>query len=444
MSQAHVSVATAGGSTALLTDHYELTMLAAALRSGVADRPAVFEVFTRRLPEGRRYGVVAGVDRFAEALDRFAFGDDELAWLERTGVVDAHTLEWLAGYRFGGTVHAYADGELHTAGSPVLTVEGTFGEAVLLETLVLSILNHDAAIAAAAARIAAAAGDRPVIEMGTRRTDPEAAVAAARVAYLTGFASTSNLEAGRRYGIPTAGTAAHAFTLAHASERDGFAAQVAALGPGTTLLVDTYDVEEGIRNAVEVAGAALGAIRIDSGDLAAEAAAARAQLDRLGATSTRIVVTGDLDDIGITRLASAPVDGYGVGTSLVTGLGQPTVGFVYKLVAIADDGGALRPVAKRSPGKATIGGRKWAWRTRLEIAPDCPFEGPAPRRGAPVLADLVAPTAEAPTADARPLQEVVVEAGRVRPHATLAERRAAHLAARAELGDGGVLVTVRP
>ncbi len=239
--------------TAFFTDRYEVTMLEAALRSGRAASPATFEVFTRRLPDRRPWGVFAGLGRLLAAIGEFRFGPPELAWLEQHTVVDSPTLEWLSTYRFGGDIDAYREGELYTGGSPVLTVQGTFAEAILLETLVLSILNFDSAVAAAASLITCAAGERPVIEMGSRRIDPSAAVAAARSAYLAGFTSTSNLEAGRIYGIPTAGTASHAFVLAYPSEKEAFAAQVAAFGPRTTLLVDTYDVEQGIRNAVEVA-----------------------------------------------------------------------------------------------------------------------------------------------------------------------------------------------
>src|SRR5689334_19725440 len=245
-------------STALLTDHYELTMLEAALRSGAAHRRSVFELFPRRLPEGRRYGVVAGVGRALDAIETFRFDDAALALLSE--IVDAPTLEWLASYRFSGDVWGYAEGEAYFPFSPLLVVESTFAEAVLLETLLLSIYNHDSAIASAASRMTLAAGDRPCIEMGSRRTHEEAAVASARAAYVAGFATTSNLEAGRRYGVPTAGTAAHAFTLVHDTEREAFEAQVASLGPGTTLLVDTYDVTEGVRTAVEVAGTSLGAV----------------------------------------------------------------------------------------------------------------------------------------------------------------------------------------
>ena len=350
---------------ALLTDHYELTMLQGALRSGAAERRSVFEVFTRRLPEGRRYGVVAGTGRVLEAVGRFRFEPAQLEFLERAGVVDRPTLDWLADYRFGGSISGYREGECYFPGSPILTVEGGFAECVLLETLVLSILNHDSAIAAAASRMVSAAAGRPCIEMGSRRTHEEAAVASARAAYLTGFASTSNLEAGFRYGVPTVGTAAHAFTLVHDSEREAFQTQVSALGKGTTLLVDTYDVAEAVRVAVEVAGPDLGAVRLDSGDLLWMAHRVRRQLDELGAQNTKIVVTSDLDEYAIAALAAAPVDAYGVGTQLVTGSGAPTSSMVYKLVAraeSADPKAPLVPVAKRSTGKPSLGGRKWAYR----------------------------------------------------------------------------------
>lgn len=353
---------------ALLTDHYELTMLQGALRSGAAERRSVFEVFTRRLPEGRRYGVVAGTGRVLDAVREFRFDEDQLAFLERAHVVDRPTLDWLAGYRFRGSISGYREGECYFPGSPILTVEGGFAECVLLETLILSILNHDSAIAAAASRMVSAAAGRPCIEMGSRRTHEQAAVASARAAYLTGFASTSNLEAGFRYGVPTVGTAAHAFTLVHDTERETFQTQVDALGKDTTLLVDTYDVAEAVRVAVEVAGPELGAVRLDSGDLLWMAHRVRKQLDELGARNTRIVVTSDLDEYAIAALAVAPVDAYGVGTQLVTGSGAPTSSMVYKLVArarSADPRDPLIPVAKRSTGKPSLGGRKYAYR-RIE------------------------------------------------------------------------------
>ena len=358
-------------STALFTDQYELTMLQAALRAGTAGRRSVFEVFTRRLPDGRRYGVLAGTGRVLDAVENFRFDADVLRFLRERSIVDAETLDWLAQYRFSGDIWGYPEGEVYFPGSPVLRVEGTFGECVLLETVILSILNHDSAIAAAASRMSSAAGGRPLIEMGARRTHELAAVAAARSAYVGGFATTSDLAAGFRYNIPTVGTSAHAFTLLHDNEREAFRAQVDSLGPDTTLLVDTYDVAEAVRTAVEVAGPGLGAVRIDSGDLLLVAHRVRQQLDELGATGTRIVVTSDLDEYAIASLAAAPVDAYGVGTQLVTGSGHPTASMVYKLVARAESGAAgsgddaapLVPVAKKSSGgKTSVGGRKWAAR----------------------------------------------------------------------------------
>ncbi|MFZ4720001.1 MAG: nicotinate phosphoribosyltransferase [Ilumatobacteraceae bacterium] len=351
MSERHVDP------VALLTDRYELSVLRAALQSGRAATSCVFEVFTRRLPTGRRYGVVAGTQRVLDAIADFRFDEDDLQWLQDEGVVDPATAEHLRAYRFTGSVDGYPEGEVYFPASPVLSFRGTFAECVLLETVVLSIMNHDAAVAAAASRMVTAAGGRPIIEMGSRRVHEGGAVAAARAAYIAGFDATSNLAAGRRHGIPTAGTASHASVLLHATEREAFAAQIDVLGLGTTLLVDTYDIGRGIEEAAAVAGPGLGAIRIDSGDLGVMARLARAQLDGLGLTQTRIVVSGDLDEHAIAALAVAPVDVYGVGTSVATGSGAPTAGFVYKLVEV--DG---RPVAKRSDQKATKGGAKAGFR----------------------------------------------------------------------------------
>src|ERR1700756_719597 len=319
----------------LLTDKYELTMLAAALRDGTAARRTTFELFAPRLPEGRRYGVVAGTGRLLETLPQFRFDDEACRLLEQ--FLDPDTLGYLRDFRFAGDIDGYAEGELYFPGSPILSVTGSFAECVVLETLALSIFNHDTAIASAAAR----------------------------AAYIAGFTATSNLEAQRRYGIPTEGTAAHAFTMLHTradeppemAELTAFRAQVDALGVQTTLLVDTYDVTNGVANAVAAAGATLGAVRIDSGELEVLACQVREQLDRLGATQPRIVVSGDLDEFSIAALRAAPVDSYGVGTSLVTGSGAPTARMVYKLVEV--DG---MPVHKRSSHKESRGGRKEALR----------------------------------------------------------------------------------
>jgi nicotinate phosphoribosyltransferase len=343
--------------TGLLTDRYELSMVGAALRSGRAHDHCVFEVFCRHLPLGRRYGVVAGTERVLDAITSFWFAEEDLDWLAREGAAEEATREFLRAYRFGGRVEGYPEGEVFFPNSPILSVRGTFAECVVLETLVLSILNHDCAVAAAAARMVTVADGRPLIEMGSRRTNESAALAAARAAYLAGFASTSNLAAGRRYGIPTAGTAAHASILLYPDERAAFAAQVAAQGSATTLLVDTYDIGRGIEAAVEVAGSSLTAIRIDSGDLGVLARRAREQLDALGNGGTRIVLSGDLDEFTIAALAAAPVDAYGVGTAVAMGSGAPTAALVYKLVEVEG-----RPVSKRSDRKATHGGAKTAHR----------------------------------------------------------------------------------
>jgi len=439
-------------STALLTDQYELTMLEAARRSGVASHRAVFEVFARDLPPGRRYGVVAGMGRLLEAIEAFRFGPAELEWLAERRVVSADTLDWLAGYQFSGDVDGYAEGELFFPSSPVLTVEGSFGEAVLLETLVLSVLNHDSAVAAAAARMVAAARGRTLVEMGGRRTHEGAAVAAARAAFVAGFDSTSNLEAGRRHGIPTAGTSAHAFTLAHAEEGAAFTAQLAALGVGTTLLVDTFDIESGTRAAVAAARAVgakgPGAVRIDSGDPIEQSRRVRALLDGLGATTTRIVVSGDLDEYAIARFEGAaggraPIDAYGVGTRVVTGSGAPTADMIYKLVAIADRPGAdaaLRAVSKRSEAKLTRGGRKTA--SRLLDA-----------RGLAVAEEVVVDGADLPAGDPSPgrgfassrrLQIALIRGGGMVHDPGLEEIRAHHRAALAELGPDARTIDAGP
>ena len=318
--------------TSLLTDHYELTMLQAALASGTAHRRCTFEVFTRRLPAGRRYGVLAGTGRFLEGLQSFRFDDEDLSFLASRNVVNAQTLKYLENFRFTGNIRGYVEGEIFFPHSPVVQVEATFAEACVLETYLLSILNYDSAVASAASRMTAAAGHRPCIEMGSRRAHERAAVSAARAAAIAGFTATSNLEAGRRYGLHTLGTSAHAFTLLYDSEREAFEAQLQSLGARTTLLADTYDVENAVRLGVELAGEELGGVRLDSGDLVASAQRVRELLDSLGNHNTKITVTSDLDEYAIASLAAAPVDSYGVGTRLVTGSGAPTSAMVYKLV----------------------------------------------------------------------------------------------------------------
>ena len=348
--------------TALLTDRYELTMLQAARHSGTADRNCVFEVFTRHLPNGRRYGVVAGTGRVLEQIKNFRFDDDTLSWLSQEKVVDQDTLAWLANYKFRGNISGYREGEIFFAHSPVLTVEATFAEGVLLETLILSILNYDSSVASAASRMVTAAGGRYLAEMGGRRVNENAAIAAARAAFIAGFDASSNLEAGRSWGVPTMGTAAHAFTLLHDTEDAAFKAQLETFGEQTTLLVDTFDIENAVRKAISLAPN-LGAVRIDSGDLGVEVKRVRQLLDSLGAANTKITVTNDLDEFSIAALAAAPVDSYGVGTSVATGSGSSTAGFVYKLVSHQNANGTWVDVAKTSAMKTNPGGKKHAART---------------------------------------------------------------------------------
>jgi len=420
-------------STSLLTDMYELTMLDAALHHGTADRRTVFEAFGRRLPTTRRFGVVAGTGRILEALERFEFTSDQIDWLHAQRIVSDDALDYLRDFRFSGSIDGYPEGECYFSGSPLLTVESTFAECTLLETLLLSVLNHDCAIASAASRMTIAAHGRPCMDMGARRGHERAAVSAARAAVIGGFGGTSDLEAAWRYGIHPIGTAAHSFTLLHGSEREAFDAQIALLGTDTTLLVDTYDVSRGVRNAVEAARAAggeLGSVRLDSGDLVAQAFTVRGQLDAMGATSTRITVTNDLDEYAIAALGAAPIDSYGVGTRLVTGSGVPTAALVYKMVECEGDDGQMSGVAKRSEAKSTVAGRKAAGRVHDAdgyASEELLVAGGTPQRRAAGLE----------AAGARPLQVPLVRDGRIESEAwspeALQRAQERHLRSRNEL-----------
>lgn len=381
-------------SSALLTDMYELTMLEAAIKDGTVNRRCSFEVFSRRLSNERRYGVLAGTARVLTAVRHFVFSE---AQLESLDFLSEETIDYLRNYRFSGDIDGYPEGSLYFPYSPVLTVQGTFGECVILETVLLSILNADSAVASAAARMVTAADGRPVLEMGSRRTHEYAAVTATRAAYLAGFYATSNLEAAHRYGIPASGTAAHAWTLLHVNETGqpdeeaAFRSQINAQGVGTTLLVDTFDITKGVETALKVAGTSLGGVRIDSGDLGILARRIRDQLDAAGATDTKIVVSSDLDEFAIAGLRGDPVDVFGVGTSVVTGSGAPTAGLVYKLVEV--DG---HPVSKRSSNKRSQGGAKRAIRTVRPTGTAVeeiifPFNSDVPSTGRLDHVDLVVP-----------------------------------------------------
>ena len=351
--------------TAFLTDKYEVTMLQAMLRAGRADHRAVFDLFARRLPKGRRYGIVGGVGRVVEAVKNFRFTDEQIAYLEADLIIDEATVNYLRNYKFRGIIVGQPEGSLYFPNTPILTVIGTFADCVLLETLLLSIMNHDSAVMSAASRMVTAAEGMPMIEMGSRRTSETSAVAAARAAYIAGFNATSNLQAGQLYQIPTTGTSAHAYTLAYGldGEEQSFYDQMIALGTDTTILVDTYNIPEGIRRAVHAANAlgasGPGGIRIDSGDLHEETVNARALLDSLGAIDTKIVLSSDIDEYTISEMKErgTPVDAVGAGTRVVTGSGAPTAEMVYKLVQINDT-----PVSKRAEGKVSTGGIKVTYR----------------------------------------------------------------------------------
>ena len=351
--------------TAFLTDKYEVTMLQAMLRAGRADHRAVFDLFARRLPKGRRYGVVGGVGRVVEAVKNFRFTDEQIAYLEADPIIDEATVRYLRDYKFRGIIVGQPEGSLYFPNTPILTVIGTFADCVLLETLLLSIMNHDSAVMSAASRMVTAAEGMPMIEMGSRRTSETSAVAAARAAYIAGFNATSNLQAGHLYQIPTTGTSAHAYTLAYGpdGEEQSFYDQMVALGTDTTILVDTYNIPEGIRRAVHAANtlgvSGPGGIRIDSGDLHEETVNARALLDSLGAIDTKIVLSSDIDEYTISEMKErgTPVDAVGAGTRVVTGSGAPTAEMVYKLVQINDT-----PVSKRAEGKVSTGGIKVTYR----------------------------------------------------------------------------------
>lgn len=408
-------------------------MLDAALKDGTAHRRCTFELFGRRPPATRRFGVVAGTGRILEALERFEFDTEQIDWLKDQGIISEEAAQFLASWRFTGDIWGYAEGECYFPGSPLLTVEGTFADCTLLETLLLSILNHDCAVASAASRMTIAAHGRPCMDMGARRAHERAAISAARAAIIGGFQGTSDLEAAKRYGIRCIGTAAHAFTLLHDTERDAFDSQVAKLGTGTTLLVDTYDIRQGVINAVEAARAAggeLGAVRLDSGDLVAEAFKVRGQLDAMGATTTKITVTSDLDEYAIAALGAAPVDSYGVGTKLVTGSGVPTAALVYKVVQREDANGAIVSVAKKAESKSTVGGRKVAGRVMGEdgyATEELLLVGTSFEEGQALLAER----------GARPLQVQLVRGGVIDADAwgpeALSRAQERHLRARNEL-----------
>jgi nicotinate phosphoribosyltransferase len=399
-------------------------MAAGYFHRGLADTDACCEMFVRRLPQPRNYLVACGVDEALEELAALRFSRDQIDYLRQLpGLRDAMDdafADYLAGFRFSGDVAAVAEGTPMFAGEPFLRVEAPIIEAQIAETYLLSCINHATTIASKAARIVEAARGRQVLEFGTRRTHPDAAVDAARAAYLVGAAGTSNVEAGMRYGIPVMGTAAHMWTMTHDNEEQAFANYVETFPGAAILLIDTYDTVRGAERAARIAGEKLRGVRLDSGDLGALSREVRRVLDESGCEHTRIVASGDLEEHSIDALLSsgAPIDIFGVGTELATSRDAPALGGVYKVVQFTRAGRVV-PIAKFSSGKASYPGPHQVFRR---------FDG-----GETPLGDRLA-LAHEPVPDGhRALLEPCVEQGRVVRRVALEQARSHAVAAIAAL-----------
>jgi nicotinate phosphoribosyltransferase len=386
-------------------------MSASYLELGL-DGDATFELFVRSLPERRRFLVACGLDPALDHLDNLTPSAAECDWLEATGRFGPELLERLAGLRFTGDVWAVPEGELVFAGEPLLRVTAPLVEASVAETALLNLVGHSTMVASKAARVGLACAGRPFVDFAARRDHgPSAALLGARAAYVGGAAGTSLVSAGMAYGLPLSGTMAHAYVLRLGDEEGAFRAYARAARGEVTLLIDTYDTEEGARKAARVArelateGRFVAGVRLDSGDLVEGSRVVRAVLDDAGCTDVRILASGDLDEYVIADLvaAGAPVDAFGVGTRLGTSDDEPSLGVVYKLVDDVDG-----PRAKRSPGKVTLPGAKQVWRRR---------DG----SGAPV-ADVLALEDEV-VDGAEPLLRQVVAGGRRLVRPPLAEAR---------------------
>ena len=403
--------------TALATDLYQLTMAAGYFHRGMATAVATCEMFVRRLPRARRYLVAVGVERVARYLEELHFSEEDIAFMKTVPALSAAMTPAFQGYlrafRFTGDLWALPEGTPAFENEPLLRIRAPLIEAQMVETFVLSVMNHATMVASKAARIVRAAGTAVVVEFGTRRTHPDAAVDAARAAYAVGFAATSNVEASRRYGIPVLGTAAHMWTMAHRTEEEAFRAYVEVFPTAPLLLIDTYDTPRGAVRAALAAGDKLVGVRIDSGDLDASSREVRRLLDENGCSKARVVVSGDLNEHSVAALrnAGAPIDTFGIGTELVTSFDAPALGGVYKIVELERDG-VRRPIAKFSPGKATYPGPHQIFRVTSAA-------GVSAR-------DIVALEGEDPPAlksgeSSRPLLQPFLTAGsRVRPPETLA------------------------
>ena len=346
---------------ALHTDLYQLTMLAAYFHHGEAHRKATCELFVRRLPKNRRFLVVAGLERALRYLEELRFTDAQIDVLrEIPGLKKAMSpsfVEYLRGFRFRGDVWAMPEGTIAFENEPLLRVEADLGEAQLVETFLLSCINHQTMIASKAARIVLALKGRTALEFGSRRTHYEAAVDVARAAWIAGFEATSNVAAFDAFGIPARGTMAHMFIMAAESETAAFL-KYSKIFQRSTYLVDTYDTIEGVKIALDAIGVDVSSVRLDSGDLSALSKQTRAVLKERNREDVKIVVSSDLDEYEIERLiADGDFDVAGVGTRLATSDDAPSLGGVYKLTQI--DG---RPVAKFAEAKITYPGSHQVFR----------------------------------------------------------------------------------
>lgn len=352
---------------ALRTDLYQLTMAAGYFHRGLSSAVATCEMFVRRLPRRRRYLLSMGLERLLRYLEELRFTDEQIAYLGTVPALrDAMTapfVDYLRRFRFTGDVWAAPEGTAMFAHEPMVRIRAPIIEAQIVETFLLSTVNHATMIASKAARVVHAAGSAAVLEFGTRRTHPEAAIDAARAACCAGFVGTSNVEAGMRFGLPVMGTAAHMWTMAHPSEEAAFAGYTETFPSASILLIDTYDTLRGAERAAKIARDKLKGVRLDSGDLLVLSRGVRRILDEHGCKTAQIVASGDLNEhrIAELRAASAPIDVYGVGTDLVCSIDAPALGGVYKLVELERDG-VSSPIAKFSEGKATLPGGHQVYR----------------------------------------------------------------------------------
>ena len=354
---------------ALLTDFYQLAMAQAYFETRMSDT-AVFEVFVRRLPRTRRFLVAAGIEQVVDYLEQLRFHDGDLEFLASLKKFSAPFLDYLGSLRFTGALHAMPEGTPFFADEPILRVTAPILEAQLLESRVLNIVHFQTTIASKAARCVIAARGRQLVDFGMRRAhEASAGLFAARAAYLAGFDATATVAAGERFAIPLSGTQAHSFIEAHDSEQAAFRAFVRSRQEPTTLLVDTYDTHRALERVISLADelsaaggpGAVRAVRIDSGDLAAQARSARALFDAHGHRDIQIVLSGGLDEYLIEGLLTAgvPVDAFGIGTALDVSADAPALDMAYKLEEYAG-----RPRRKSSPGKATWPGAKQVYRER--------------------------------------------------------------------------------